>query len=146
MAKGGGDPYSPLPASDFTGFTGTDLSVGRMNKRLWKMEEAHEKLSAEMRSLAKEMRDWRIGKKGEEDEVRSLLAEVREMRERDIHCENENRKLRDEVQRMAEQNKRHRAELEELKKENAELKRLATKGPSLSEDMVQGEVEVLVRN
>ena len=50
------------------------------------------------------------------------------------------------MQRMAEQNKIHRAELEKLRKENVELKRLAAEEPSLRDDMVKDKVEVLVRN
>ena len=133
-------PTSP----HFKGFREEDVQVGKMNARLWRIEEENVKIREELRELVTAVRSLKREKDGRCSEV-EIMEELREMKARESHRERENKELREQVEKIVDLNEKYREEIQELRKENEKLRKIISdKGVNVDKSTVQSEVKELV--
>ena len=63
-----------LDTSEFKGFQEGDIQVGRLNARLWKIEEENVKIREEIKELVAVVRGWKGEKEGGFGEMKDIAV------------------------------------------------------------------------
>ena len=130
---------------EFKGFSEDDVQVGRINMRLWKIEEENVKIREEMRDLMAAVRGWKGEKEAGSSDMIDILEEMKDMKKRESQREKENKKLREEVEKIVALNKKYSDEIQELRKENENLRKMVEKkGVKVDSGVMRTEVKELV--
>ncbi len=144
MAAAAASP-SPRGTPKFEGFSEKDIQVGRLNARLWKLEEENEKIREEIKGLVTLVRGWKGDKERGLKDMNDIVEELEELKGRELKRERENKKLREEVEKIVDLNVKYSEEIQELKKENGKLRSMVEKKEvRIDEGKIQSEVKGLV--
>ncbi len=133
---------SPRGTPKFEGFSEKDIQVGRLNARLWKLEEENEKIREEIKGLVTLVRGWKGDKERGLKDMNDIVEELEELKGRELKRERENKKLREEVEKIVDLNVKYSEEIQELKKENGKLRSMVEKKEVRIDDgKIQSEVK-----